>query len=320
MAPVFLITIDVEADNLWSHSRTVTTRNAASLPRFQALAERFGFRPTWLVDWEMANTEACVEFLRDVLARGAGEVGLHLHAWNTPPFEPVTDDDVRHHPFLTEYPEPLMREKIERLAGELEDTFQQSLYSHRAGRWVFDGRYARLLRERGFAADCSVCPGVDWGSTKGDPCGSGGPDYRAAPVEPYFVDEDDVGRAAVEPAADALLEVPMTIGSPRPGWAGNLVEVCSRRHFWLRPNGRNGAAMRERVDEALAARRPHLMFMLHSSELMAGGSPTFRSEKAIERMYGDVEALFARVAAHGCPGRTVGEFAAQWRAVAAKAN
>jgi hypothetical protein len=138
-------------------------------------------------------------------------------------------------------------------------------------------------------------------------------------VEAYFVDEGDVNRAADEPAPDALLEAPMTIGTPRPRWVGRLIEWGSRRHFWLRPNGRNGAAMRARVDEALAEGRGHLMFMLHSSELMAGGSPTFPDAASVARLDADVAALFAHAAAGGCAGRTLGEFAAQRRA-AAKAN
>ena len=319
MAPAFIITIDTEGDNLWSRPRAATTRNAAWLPAFQDLAQRHGLRPTWLVNWEMAHAPACGEFLRDVLARNAGEVGLHLHAWDTPPLEPLTDDDARQHPFLGEYPEPVLRAKLDRLAGVLEEIFQQPLRSHRAGRWAFDGRIARWLRERGFTADCSVCPGVDWRSTKGDPRGAGGPDYRHAPAEPYYFDERDVTRPVAQPAPDSLLEVPMTIGAPRPRWLQPLVDCCSKRYYWLRPNGRNGAALRERVDEAVAAGRAHLMFMLHSSELMPGGSPTFPDETAVARLNEDLAALFAHARARGCRGRTLGEFAAEWRAAAAVA-
>jgi hypothetical protein len=319
MAPAFLITIDTEGDNLWARPREVTTRNAAWMPAFQTLAQRHGFRPTWLVNWEMAHSPAGVEFLRDVLAREAGEVGLHLHAWDTPPLEPLTEDDARHHPFLVEYPEAQLRAKLERLAGVLREIFQQPLRSHRAGRWALDGRLVRWLREQGFAADCSVCPGVDWRATKGDPRGTGGPDYRLAPREPYYLDERDVTKPAAQPAPDSLLEVPMTIGAPSPRWLQPLVEGYSPRHSWLRPNGRNGAAMRDRVNEAVADGHAHLMFMLHSSELMPGGSPTFSNEASIARLNDDLAALFAHAQARGCRGRTLGEFAAEWRMASAKA-
>jgi len=94
------VTVDTEGDNLWARPRTVTTRNAASLPRFQTVAERHGFRPTWLVNWEMAHAPACVEFFGEVLARDAGEVGLAPACLGHAPLEPLTDDDARNHPFF----------------------------------------------------------------------------------------------------------------------------------------------------------------------------------------------------------------------------
>jgi hypothetical protein len=104
----------------------------------------------------------------------------------------------------------------------------------------------------------------------------------------------------------------MTIGATRRRWPRSL--LASRRDSWLRPNGRNGAALRQRVDEAVAAGHPHLLFMLHSSELMPGGSPTFRDEKSIARLYEDLEQLFAHARARGCAGRTLDEFSTAWRA------
>jgi len=314
MSPAFIITIDTEGDQLWERPRHVTTRNAAWLPAFQELVQRHGLRPTWLVNWEMAHDPACVEFLRHVLARNAGEVGLHLHAWDTPPLELLTADDAQHHPFLGEYPEQLARAKLDRLAGVLEDTFQRHLRSHRAGRWALDGRTVRWLRERGFTVDCSVCPGIDWRSTLGNPVGTGGPDFRNAPYEPYFLDEQDVTRPAARPTLDSLLEVPMTIRPPRWPWARTIFESYSKRHSWLRPNGRNGAAMRDGVNQAVANGRSHLLFMLHSSELMPGGSPTFPTAGSITKLNEDLAALFAHAQASGCRGTTLGEFAAEWRA------
>jgi hypothetical protein len=64
-----------------------------------------------------------VEFGRDLLAWGAGEVGMHLHAWNSPPVVPLTEDDYRHHPYLVEYPEGLVREKVKVMTATLEDGF-----------------------------------------------------------------------------------------------------------------------------------------------------------------------------------------------------
>src|SRR5262252_5784664 len=96
----FIITIDTEGDDIWSKPREITTRNAGYLPRFQALCERFGFKPVYLTNYEMAMSDAFVEFGRDALARGVGEIGMHLHAWNSPPIVPLTSDDFRFQPYL----------------------------------------------------------------------------------------------------------------------------------------------------------------------------------------------------------------------------
>ena len=49
---------------------------------------------------EMAMSGVFVEFARDVVGRGAGEIGMHLHAWNSPPLDPLTDDDFHYQPYL----------------------------------------------------------------------------------------------------------------------------------------------------------------------------------------------------------------------------
>src|SRR5579872_2796709 len=175
----FIVTVDTEGDDIWSRPRAVTTHNAHFLPRFQSLCERYGYRPVYLANYEMVMSEEFVEFARDVLARRAAEIGMHLHAWNSPPLIPLTDDDFHHHPYLFEYPDEVMREKIKVMTVLLEERFGQPVMSHRAGRFGFDGRYAAMLLEAGYRIDCSVTPGVDWSATTGAPGGAGGPDLTA---------------------------------------------------------------------------------------------------------------------------------------------
>src|SRR5262245_400910 len=134
MKPAILITIDTEGDDQWARRPEVTTRNAAYLPRFHSLCERYELRPTYLTNWEMATCPVYREFAADVLERGAGEVGMHLHAWHSPPQWSLTDDDYRHHPYLIEYPEPVIREKVHTMTAVLQETFDRKMVSHRAGR------------------------------------------------------------------------------------------------------------------------------------------------------------------------------------------
>ena len=110
--PAFLITIDTEGDDLWSHPARVTTRNAQFLPRFQSLCEDYGLKPTYLVNYEMVTSHTFVRFGRDVVNRGVAEIGMHLHAWDSPPPHNLTGDDLRQQPYLIEYPTEMMRKKI----------------------------------------------------------------------------------------------------------------------------------------------------------------------------------------------------------------
>src|SRR5215471_6532033 len=207
----FIITIDTEGDDLWSRPRHITTRNAEYLPRFQSLCDRFGFKPVYLTNYEMVMSDVFVEFGRDVIARDVGEIGMHLHAWNSPPLQSLTSDDFLFQPYLIEYPEPVMKEKIKTLTDLLEDRFDREMTSHRAGRWGFDGRYAAILAGEGYLVDCSVTPGVDWGANPGDPGGNGGTDYTTFPDHAYLLATPDISA----PGAGPLLEVPMTIRESR---------------------------------------------------------------------------------------------------------
>lgn len=312
-APVpFVVTVDVEGDDLWSKPERAANRNAAYIPRFQALCEQYGLKVTYLVDSAMARSPAFVELGRDVVARGTGEVGMHLHAWNTPPLpSPAV---ARRRPYLTEYPEPVMRDKVDRATSVLEEVFDVSIASHRGGRFAFDERYARILTDRGFLVDCSVTPHVDWTRCSGGTAGAG-PDYTKFPEAAYWVDLDDVSR----PGASSLLEVPVSVfrrwptwlRAPRPGcwrdWHRHAASRLLPAVDWLYPRYPRGVPRKlafrgavrqvESVAVVGAAERTHLEFMIHSSELMPGGSPRVRAPRHVERLYADVERLFGVV---GC--------------------
>lgn len=313
----FIITVDTEGDDIWSRPREITTRNARFLPRFQSLCERYGYRPVYLANYEMANCVEFIEFAQDVLARDAGEIGMHLHAWNTPPLVPLTDDDFRYQPYLTEYPDEVMREKIRVMTVLLEERFGRPVVSHRGGRFGFDGRYAAMLLEQGYRVDCSVTPGVEWRTTPGAPGGSGGPDYRGFPDRPYFLDPVDIAT----PVGRGLLEVPVTIETSelframpwayRLPLARSIVNRVAPMRSWAYPGENDLAGMLRAARRARATRAVCVEFLVHSSELMPGGSPRFRTAASIERLYASLEELFADLSGW-CKGLTLAEFHAQF--------
>jgi hypothetical protein len=313
--PAFIITVDTEGDNEWARPNRILTRNAAYLPRFQLLCEEFGFKPTWLTNYEMAMSADFVRFGRDVVNRGTGEIGMHLHAWSSPPIVPLTHDDHATHPYLIEFPVEVMAEKIGFMTELLQQKFGVKMVSHRAGRWAFNATYAMLLVEHGYLADCSVTPHVSWRTTLGNPAGEGGTNYNGFPSRPYFIDLDRIDK----PGKSKLLEVPATIVKSKLAkiapWAYSIKGL---RRFarnweppisWMYPDGTNLSHMLRCVNRALAERRPHLEFVIHSSELMPAGSPQFPTEECIEQLYADLRVLFAQIA-KSFQGMTLKEFRA----------
>ncbi len=291
-----IITIDTEGDNLWAWKKgdEIKTENTLFLNRFQTLCDKYTFKPVWLTNWEMINDPRYVDFIKKVEKEKRGELGMHLHAWNTPPIFELEHTRESEAAYLIEYPESIMEEKIKNLTQEIVNKTGIMPTSHRAGRWAVDKRYLSLLEKYGYTVDTSVTPHIDWSKKIGESPSSRGADYTSFPEESYFVSE-----------RKTLLEVPLTIIKSHKifssryksikGRAGNIYHSILGDTLWLRPDGRNLSRMLYIVDKAEKEDRNYIAFMLHSSELMCGGSPTFKTEEDIEKLYSDLEALFKRI-------------------------
>lgn len=299
----FIITIDTEGDNQWNPNAACSTRNAQFLPRFQQLAEKYGFQPTWLTNYEMAEDPFFVEYMTQKLKDGKCEIGMHLHAWNNPPEFPLAKV-TNQREYLIEYPEHIMEEKIKVITTKLEDTFSTKMVSHRSGRWSTDETYFRLLDKYGYRVDCSVTPFVNW-----EPClgatGMPGTDYSRYPVQPYKIYGN-------------ILEIPMSI-RPMKYFAADTVYSLRRflgeikcsmkpRSVWLRPTESPSFDTLKKLLDVLEKDSDYAMFMLHSSEMMPGGSPSFPDEESIETLYRCLEKLFAEAKQRGYVGCKLSDY------------
>lgn len=297
-----MITIDTEGDNLWEYKigDPVETKNARALPRFQKLCDKFGFKPVYLTNYEMAQDPFYVEFAKAAQDEGRCEVGMHLHAWNNPPyFElPAAEKGL---PYLIEYPESVMREKIREMDNLLTEKFGMKPVTHRAGRWAMNQTYFDLLIENGYKVDCSVTPHIDWRTSVGLTQNSCGSDYRDMQEWPSVVASSD--------GMGTIMEVPVTVGFDHHFRTKRVLKhprkileemklALKGRLVWIRPNGKNLKQMLRYVAKMAKSDFPYLMFMIHSSELMAGGSPTFRTKESIEKLYDDMEVLFDKIKMH----------------------
>ncbi|VFP87773.1 deacetylase [Candidatus Erwinia haradaeae] len=295
--PALLITIDTEGDNLWQSPNRIMTKNTYFLPRFQQLCEKYQFKPTWLTNYEMIKNPAYIEFSRHIIRQNSGEIGMHLHAYNNPPLYDLTGDDKRYQPYLIEYPEEIMRNKIIYITHLLEDTLQIKIQSHRAGRWAFNVKYAQMLIEQGYKVDCSVTPRVNWQHTMGHPQREGGTNYQDFPDDSYFIDENNISKSG----NSTLLEVPVTIQYKHTSLINQLQSTYYRLQgqkynpttHWFRPIRGNLKKMIDVVKTSMKNGRDYVEFMMHSSELMPGGSPTFKNKYDIEVLYNNLEQLFS---------------------------
>ena len=315
-----LITIDTEGDDAWAGKGCEdNTENARYLPRFHRLCRRFGFKPTYLTTYEMASDDYFVDFARAALGRGECEIGAHPHAWNQPPHFAVTDDDTWARPYLIEYPEHIMEQKVQRLTDLLTERFDVPIRSHRAGRWAMNGTYARILARHGYTVDCSVTPYSSVVVDRPAPyeVKVALPDYAHFPDTPYFLDEHDISRRGDLP----VLELPMTVVPsysrtlsavyPRiPSSVGRrLVRGLMGQPFqWFRPTRKNSKDMFRVAEHKLKDGSDYIMFMLHSSEFMPGANPMFRSYYDIEKLYIHLESLFHMLRQRGVKGATCAEY------------
>ena len=314
--PTLLFTIDTEGDALWSRPRKVSTHNARYLPRLAHLCAEFGLRPTWLVSQEMALDPTFLAWGRRQLRDQQAEIGLHLHAWNTPPLHALKAAEHRSQPYLLEYPAALMRAKLAQLHHLLQDRFETRIRSHRAGRWALNSGYAQALIDQGLEVDCSVTPHVDWRGSWG--ATRGGVDYRGFPTQPYAMNPEAIDQTR---ANATLLEVPVTV-RPSPLarlWPGAYEWRGVRRWAWqaqaplrwLYPGYTSGPDMRRLLRQGLSEGGPCLQLVLHSSDLMPGGSPWVKSHADLEHLYADLRGLLHE-ARDQVQGQTLSEFRDSW--------
>lgn len=286
----FIITVDTEGDYLWDRAitknglRLISTENAKYIERFQKICRKYDFYPTYLVDYEMIMDSELTDQLKQWSTNGEIEVGMHMHAWNTPPIVELPFYSFGHNPFAGEYSHEVMSEKMKLMTELITERIGCAPKSHRGGRWYIDNWYADELIKLEYQVDCSITPGISWNKTRGNRIF--GPDYSKYSMKSFFMD-------------NGLLQVPPTIIrtciwdqirsiSEKPY---DYTEMRDRR-IWLRPNGRNINDMLYIVKNQIFSSNDYIEFMIHSSELMPGGSPTFSTVEEIEKLYDDLQMLF----------------------------
>ena len=275
----FIITVDTEGDNGWGYhdGDVVKTENTLYIPRFQELCEKYGFKPVYLTNYEMICDDRFVDYIKPKALAGLCEIGIHVHAWNNPPLCAL-DRKYDGNPYLIEYPADIMRKKFAVTYNLIKERIGIAPVTHRAGRWVMNDEYFRILEEFKIQVDCSFTPGISWATTPGATV-AGGSDYSR--------EKNGVKKIG------KVLEVPVTVMNLRQG-DGTLkrkIKYLIKGHqIWLRPAASSLNDMKRVINNSKAY--DYVEFMIHSSELMPGGSPYFINQADIDQLYYDMENLF----------------------------
>jgi hypothetical protein len=288
------VTIDVEEEGLFSGSYEAHppgVRNVAELASCDPLFREWGIRPTLLVSYPVARDGPSAELLAKLRALWDGEIGAHLHHWNTPPFEPLPGPA----PAASEtIPSELLSAKLRSLVDAI-SVLGPEPRSFRMGRYNMGPRMFAVLERSGFEVDSSIAPLRAYRA---------GPDHFAAPCDPYFPDPE----RPVLPGRSRILEAPLTFVPVLRGM-GPILERLRRRVVpldgWItafakylgalpvQPMWRALPALKAAV--LLHARRGGRVLTLsfHSSELLPGAHPRHRTPRDVDRFRDRLDRFFA---------------------------
>ncbi len=250
------------------------------LQRFQAICERHGAVPVYVVTYVAAQNDALIEFLRDRVDAGKADVGLHLHTWNTPPFEHTFS---LANTFQRNLPAALEERKLLHLKVLLEGKFGREIAIHKAGRYGLGVRSICTLAKLGFRLDLSLSPRLRTGSLAAD-------NSIAWGGRPFCLPEHDLTFIP-----NTLLRLPRPLPTRLPTTMATALAGHFARTLRLSAEGVTVEDMISGIRYMTSSEPNMLSFSLHSSSLVAAGNPYSSSEKAVDDILKRVDALLAAV-------------------------
>ena len=280
MPLTLLVIIDTEEEFDWSRPVDSANRAVTSIAaqhRAQAVFQRYGIVPTYVIDHPVASTPSAIAHLREYFDDGACEIGAHLHPWVSPPFEEPVNT---YNSYPGNLPPALEREKLSRLTETITENFGQRPSVYKAGRYGVGASTANILEELEYDVDVSVVPYTDFSD-------DGGPD---------FTDCDD--RLRWFGNHRQLLEIPLSVGfaglaagfgpalypatmkptSCRLRVPGIMARSRMLERIRLTPEGIDHAAHRRLTRSLMRQGQRIFSFTYHSPSLEAGHTPYVRNE------------------------------------------
>jgi glycosyltransferase involved in cell wall biosynthesis len=290
MPPLLQVVIDVESEFDWAKGIWTDTGRVSSIiglrDRFD-LFRRHGVKPTLAVDHPIISTPESAAIV-EALAREGCEVGVHLHAWNTPPIVGPKDD---WHSFSGNIGPSLERLKIGRLARRIEERLGRRPTIFKAGRYGLGPNTVEALIELGFEIDLSICPAYDFSAM-------GGPDFTAYTARPGWYGAPGrllslpttagwlgaAGRFAEDLAPP--LHAPLGRRLALPRWAARANVLYPVR---LSPEGTDLASLIRLTKRLHAGGLRVFTLSFHSPTLQVGHTPYTSSEAELTALLAEID-------------------------------
>lgn len=301
--PTLTVVIDTEEEFDWAapfDAKATATENIAEQPLAQAIFDRRGLVPAYVIDYPVARSRVARDILGRFAIDGRCEIGAHLHPWVNPPAVGPVD---RFHSYPGNLAPAIERAKLEALTCCIEEAFGRRPLIYKAGRYGIGPATERILADLRYEIDASVVPHSDFSADDG-------PDFTGLPDQPFItaggvlalpLSVHFVGRlAGLGPRVHPYLLARRLKGLHLPGIAARLGLI---ERLVLSPEGHRLEDMIRQTRAALARGERWFMLTYHSSSLLPGAAPYVRTSGDRQQFLDTIErylAFFLGV----CGGRT----------------
>ncbi|MEM8798699.1 MAG: polysaccharide deacetylase family protein [Pseudomonadota bacterium] len=292
--PTLIVVIDTEEEFDWGrpvspHNRSVEAINHQ--PRAQAIFDQYGIKPTYVVDYPVAETPKAIDVLRPIFEDGRCEIGAHLQPWVNPPYDETISPFTS---YTNNLPRGLQHEKLATLTAKIVESFETRPIVYKAGRYGIGQHTADILSELGYEIDASVLPNTILTA-------EGGPDFTLFPDQPFWFGPDL-----------SLFEIPLTRGfighlsshhrklaalydrslPEKLHLPGILARLGLAERITLTPEGISLGEQKRLTRELIARGQRVFSYTYHSSSLLPGGSPYVSNAADVSAFLGKMDAYF----------------------------
>jgi hypothetical protein len=273
---LFVLSVDTEEEWDWAGpfpQKDFSVDNVGRLTEFQSVCDTIGIKPTYFVDYAVADNEVAVDILKKPLQNQRCEIGAHLHPWCNPPYFGYVGEKESH---VVNLPIEQVEQKLACLVERLTEQFAITPRSFRTGRWGIDAKVLQLLVKYNFNLDSSVYPFYqnEFFSCQG------------APQQPYW--PNLAAPLQADPTQQTIYELPVTAGfnhanfslceriyrmmaHPTLSWSrmvGVAWQTKLLRKSYLSPELYDVEQMLSLSKQAIANGVPVLHMFMHSSSLI----------------------------------------------------